>query len=174
MGGNKSPDGGLLLLRLAAGGMLAGHGAQKLFGVFGGPGLEGTAGFMEMLGLKPGQVWGTAAAVSEFGGGALTALGLLHPLGPVAMISAMTMAANTAHAGKPIWAQEGGAELAVTNGAAALAIIVAGPGEYSVDRALGIRLPNWIGVAAAAAALGTVAFGLLTRTPPPNPPPSHG
>jgi uncharacterized membrane protein YphA (DoxX/SURF4 family) len=61
---------------------MAGHGAQKLFGSFGGPGLEGTSGFMEMLGMRPGRPWAYLAGLSEFGGGVLTALGLLYPMGP--------------------------------------------------------------------------------------------
>jgi putative oxidoreductase len=61
---------------------MAGHGAQKLFGSFGGPGMEGTTGFMEMLGLQPGRPWAVLADISEFGGGVLTLLGFLNPLGP--------------------------------------------------------------------------------------------
>ncbi|MEW6637937.1 MAG: DoxX family protein, partial [Actinomycetota bacterium] len=65
-----------VVLRLVVGGFLAGHGAQKLFGSFGGPGIEGTSGFMESLGLRPGKPWAVLAGLSEFGGGTLTALGL--------------------------------------------------------------------------------------------------
>src|SRR5439155_16281523 len=85
-------DIGLLILRLTMGGLLAGHGSQKLFGWFSGPGLKGTAGWLESLGLKPGTPWATVAAASEFGGGTLTALGLLHPLGPIATMGGMVMA----------------------------------------------------------------------------------
>src|SRR5688572_23388419 len=81
----RTVDLGLLALRLTAGGLLAGHGAQKLFGAFGGHGLEGTAGWLESIGLRPGKPWATLAGLSEFGGGALTALGLGGPLGPVAL-----------------------------------------------------------------------------------------
>ena len=81
-----------LILRVVLGSLLAGHGAQKLFGSFEGPGLEGTAGFMEMLGLRPGRPWAVLAGLSEFGGGVLTTLGLLHPVGPVGVIGAMAMA----------------------------------------------------------------------------------
>lgn len=66
----------LLVLRLTLGGMLAGHGAQKLFGWFGGYGLKGTAGWLESLGMKPGNIWAAGASASEFGGGTLTTLGL--------------------------------------------------------------------------------------------------
>ena len=133
-----------LILRAGLGGLLAGHGAQKLFGSFNGPGLEGTSGFMEMLGLRPGRPWAILAGLSEFGGGVLTVLGLFNPLGPIAVIGSMAMATATAHRGKPIWVTEGGAELPVTNIAASTALILSGPGKYSLDRALGIRLPAWI------------------------------
>src|ERR687895_1285903 len=133
-----------LLLRVVLGGLLTGHGAQKLFGSFSGPGMEGTTGFMEMLGLKPGRPWAVLAGLSEFGGGVLTLLGLLNPVGPIGIIGSMAMATRTAHRGKPIWVTEGGAELPVTNIAAATALILNGPGKYSLDRALGIRLPAWI------------------------------
>jgi putative oxidoreductase len=99
---------------------------------------------MEMLGLRPGRLWGTLAALSEFGGGVLTALGLLHPLGPLGVIGTMSIATTKAHWGKPIWVTEGGAELPVTNIAVATALMLNGPGKYSLDRALGIRLPDWV------------------------------
>jgi putative oxidoreductase len=134
----------VLLFRLVLGGLLAGHGAQKLFGWFNGPGIEGTSGFMEMLGLKPGRPWAYLAGGSEFGGGVLTALGLLHPVAPVFVTGSMAMATTTAHGGKSIWVTEGGAELPVTNIAGARAIILGGPGKWSLDRALGIQLPAWI------------------------------
>ena len=95
-----------LVLRLALGGLMTGHGAQKLFGHFSGPGFEGTSGFMEMLGLTPGRPWASLADASEFGG-VLTALGPLNPVGPLGGIGASV----TAHGGKPIWVTEGGAEL---------------------------------------------------------------
>ena len=131
-----------LILRVVLGGLMAGHGAQKLFGSFGGPGLEGTTGFMEMLGLKPGRPWAWLAALSEFGGGVLTLLGFLTPLGPIGVIGSMAMATITAHGGKPIWVTEGGAELPVTNIATATALMLNGPGKWSLDSAFGIRLPR--------------------------------
>jgi putative oxidoreductase len=99
---------------------------------------------MEMLGLRPGRLWGTLAALSEFGGGVLTVLGLLHPLGPLGVIGTMSIATTKAHWGKPIWVAEGGAELPVTNIAVATALMLNGPGKYSLDRVLGIRLPGWV------------------------------
>ncbi len=134
----------MFILRLVVGGLMAGHGAQKLFGSFGGPGLEGTSGFMEMLGLKPGRYWAWLAALSEFGGGALTLLGFLNPLGPIGIIGSMAMATTTAHGGKLIWVTEGGAELPVTNIAAATALMLSGPGKWSLDNAFGVRLPRFL------------------------------
>lgn len=156
-------DLGLLILRATTGALLAGHGAQKLFGAFKGPGLEGTAGMLESLEIRPGRAWAPAAGLAEFGGGLLTALGLCTPLGPVATISAMTMATLTAHRGKPIWATAGGAELPAVNIASALAIALAGPGRYSVDAALGLRLPpTLVGLAIGAAGAG-MALALAPR-----------
>lgn len=134
----------LLTLRVVTGGLLAGHGAQKLFGSFRGPGIEGTAGMMESMGMKPGKPWAGLAGLSELGGGALTALGFLNPLGPLGIIGAMTIAAGKVHGVSPIWAQEGGGELPVTNSAVAAAIALSGPGRYSLDRAFGIKVPRWI------------------------------
>ena len=71
----SAKDLGLLALRLTAGGLMAGHGAQKLFGAFGGPGFQGTSGWMESMGLKPGNFWGALAGGGEFGSGVLIALG---------------------------------------------------------------------------------------------------
>ena len=70
-----------LIVRLVQGSLMAGHGAQKLFGSFGGPGLEGTSGFMEMLGMRPGRPWAYLAGLSEFGGGRAYGLGAPQPPG---------------------------------------------------------------------------------------------
>jgi putative oxidoreductase len=156
-------DFAFLLLRIVSGGLLAGHGAQKLFGSFGGPGLEGMAGFLESMGMKPGKSWAALAGLSEFGGGTLTALGLLNPLGPLGILGAMTMAALTAHTLRPIWAQEGGAELPVTNAVIALAIALSGPGRYSLDQALGVRVPRWIVVVAFLLGALAMAAGLSAK-----------
>ncbi len=159
-GRSKGSRSGLaaLILRVALGGLLAGHGSQKTFGWFNGPGLEGTTGFMKMLGLRPGRLWGNVAALSEFGGGVLTMLGLLHPLGPLGVIGTMSIATTKAHWGKPIWVTEGGAELPVTNVAVATALMLNGPGKYSLDRAVGIRLPGWVAPLGLAGILLTVLY----------------
>lgn len=134
-------DLGLLLGRLVTGILMAGHGSQKLFGWFGGHGMEGTAGFLESLGFQPGRSWAFIAGGSEFGSGILTSIGLLHPVGPIMMLAPMWMALTKAHWDRPIWAQQGGGELAVADMAAAVVIATNGPGRFSADRLLGIRLP---------------------------------
>jgi putative oxidoreductase len=159
-------DLGLLALRLTTGSLLAGHGTQKLFGWFGGHGLQGTAGWLESQGLRPGKPWALAAGASEFTGGVLTALGLLNPVGPAAAVGAMSMATAKAHWGKPIWVSSGGAELPLTNAAIALALAVVGPGKYSIDRALGIKLPRWLIIPGVASALALGAFGVRTNPQP--------
>jgi putative oxidoreductase len=158
-------DFALLILRAVFGGLLAGHGAQKLFGWFGGYGLKGTAGWLESMGMKPGKPWAVLAGASEFGGGALTALGALNPLGPLQTIGAMGMATAKTHWGKPIWVTSGGAELPVTNMAIALALGIAGPGKFSVDHALGIKLPRrLILIPGLAIAGASIAAGVLAST----------
>jgi putative oxidoreductase len=92
--------------------------------------------------MKPGKPWAILAGASEFGGGLLTLLGALNPLGSIATMGAMGMATAKAHWGKPIWVTQGGAELPVTNAALALALGLVGPGKLSVDHALGIKLPR--------------------------------
>jgi putative oxidoreductase len=150
----------LLVVRLTLGAMLAAHGAQKLFGWFGGGGLKGTAGMMEKLGMTPGQVWGTTAAMGEFGGGILTALGFLWPAGPLNIMAAMAVAIRRVHWKLPVFASQGGAELAATNLSAAALLAVMGPGEYSVDRMLGITLPRPVRAMVALMTAGAVYAAL--------------
>jgi putative oxidoreductase len=150
-----------MIVRVVQGSLMAGHGAQKLFGSFGGPGLEGTSGFMEMLGMRPGRPWAYLAGLSEFGGGVLTALGLLNPLGPLGVIGSMSMATRKAHWGKPIWVTEGGAELPVLNIAISTALMIREPDRYSLDRLVGIRLPGWVGPVGLVGIILTVLYSEL-------------
>lgn len=157
----------LLVERLAFGGLMAGHGAQKLFGAFGGGGLSGTEGFMKAMNMKPAKPWAILAGLSEFAGGSLTALGALNPIGPISTIGAMSMATAKAHWNKPIWNTKGGAELPVLNMAAVLSMALSGPGKYSIDNALGIKLPRRLllvpGIAAVAA---SVAYAVISSSQP--------
>lgn len=161
-------DEALLIVRIVVGALLAGHGAQKLFGAFGGPGLAGTAAWLESIGLRPGRPWALMAGLAEFGGGLLMVLGLVHPLGPIAVIAAMLTAWFRAHWGKPIWATAGGGELPATDAAVALAVALGGPGAYSLDAALGIRVPPAVvAVVAVAAVIGVItAIAWPSEAPP--------
>ena len=154
---------GVLIVRLVVGGLLAGHGAQKLFGAFGGNGLKGTSEWMESMELKPGDAWARMAGSSELGGGILTMLGFLNPLGPIAGIGAMAMAWAKVHLGKPVWVTTGGAELPLTNLAVLSALTIAGPGRLSLDSLFGIRVPRWVGFAALAGVFGTLWLGARTE-----------
>jgi putative oxidoreductase len=99
-----------IALRLLIGGLFIGHGTQKLFGWFGGHGLDGTGGFFESLGLKPGKQSALAAGVAEAGGGALLATGLATPLAAASLTGTMTTAIRHVHAPKGPWVSEGGWE----------------------------------------------------------------
>jgi putative oxidoreductase len=160
-----------LILRLVLGALIAGHGGQKLFGWFGGGGVEGTAGMMKSLEMHPPRQWAMLAGLSEFGGGVLTALGAFSPVGPLGIMGAMSMATAKVHWGKPIWNTKGGAELPVLNMAFALAVALLGPGKYSVDGALGWKIPRRLvlipGLLLAGA--GVAAGVIMSNRPQPQP-----
>jgi putative oxidoreductase len=152
-----------LILRLTLGSLLAGHGAQKLFGWFGGRGLEATTQMLDSQGFRPARPWALMAGSGEFGGGLLTALGFLSPLGPLGVMGSMIMAATKFHdRNKPIWNTQGGPELPVTYLAMATALGVAGPGRYSLDKALGTCLPRWLFIPGLAGTLAVVGYGMYS------------
>jgi putative oxidoreductase len=163
----------LLASRVVLGGYLAAHGAQKLFGTFGGHGIEPTAAAFEGLGLRPGRVTATAAGLSELGGGLLTVAGLASPVGPAAIAGTMVVAGTTHRASGPFAANRG-YELPATNLAAALALAVTGPGRYSLDGLTGLRLHRVItGIVVAGAVAGVaVNVRMLLRAAPPQPAPA--
>src|SRR5690606_17483534 len=101
------------------------------------------------------------AGTSEIGGGLLTALGFLHPIGPIAMLGSMGTAIAKAHSGKPIWVTEGGAELPVTYLAAGGGLALTIAGRFSLDRLFGIRVPRAVSIAFALAVLGATVFSFL-------------
>jgi putative oxidoreductase len=151
---------GLFLIRVVVGGLLAGHGAQKLFGAFGGGGPTGTARYFEGLRLRPADFWARAAGTTELAGGGLTALGFLSPIGPIVALAPMIVAWAKQHRGKPIWSSAGGAELPLINIATACALLLAGPGALSLDRLLAIRVPWWMSLLAMAAAAGGIVVAV--------------
>jgi putative oxidoreductase len=146
---------GMLILRVVVGVLFMGHGAQKLFGAFGGGGIGGTAAAFEKMGLRPGRLHAWFAGLSEFGGGLLLALGLLEPFAAAALIGVMTAAIISVHARNGIWVSENGFEYNLVLIAVAFALAAVGAGAWSLDGALNLDL------AGAGWGLGALAVGLL-------------
>jgi len=133
-------DIGLLLLRLTVRLTIAAHGTQKLFGWFGGPGLDATGQFFAMLGFHPGRHHALVAGLAETGGGLLLALGLLTPVASALVFSVMLVAAVTVHIKKGFFAQNGGYEYTLVPDIAALTVAFTGPGSLSLDAPVGRHL----------------------------------
>src|SRR5713226_2567407 len=129
----------LLIARLVVGLSISAHGAQKLFGWFGGYGLAGTGGFFEQLGFRPGRLFAALASVTELGAGLLIALGFLGPVGPALLLSVMIVAAVTVHWGKGFFATSNGIELPLLFATVGVALAFTGPGAYSLDALLGLQ-----------------------------------
>lgn len=147
------------ILRVVVGGLMLGHGLQKLKGSFGGPGLAGTEQMMGAIGLHPAKEQALAAALTETVGGGLTALGFLSPLGPTMITGAMAVAIKQVHGKNGVWAIGGGYEYNLTLIAAALALAADGPGPLSIDGLIRQQRQGvqWGLLAAVIAAAGTVA-----------------
>jgi putative oxidoreductase len=159
-------DVALLIIRVVAGLLFAGHGAQKLFGWFGGGGLKGTGGFFEQnLGLSPGRAHAGAAGFNEFAGGLLLAAGLFTPFAAALIIATMTAAVITVHAKNGPWATDNGWELNVLYGLIAFAIAGIGAGEISLDYAFSLDIAGigWAIGALAAGILGGIAAVVAGR-----------
>jgi putative oxidoreductase len=162
-------DIGRTALRLVIGPLFVGHGTQKLFGWFGGQGLDATAGFFESkLGLKPGKRHAAMAGASEAIGGALLTLGALTPVAAGLITGTMITAIRKVHAPKGPWVTQGGYEYNAVLIAAMLALTEAGPGRPSVDAS---AFPGMKGNALALAQLAAAAAGatLLTAQPSEEP-----
>lgn len=158
---------GLLLLRVGVGLTIAAHGAQKLFGWFGGAGINGTAAGMSRSGFRPGPLWAWVAGLGEFVGGVLLILGLFSPLGGFAVAGAMVVAIVSTHLSKGFWNKNGGVEFPLMIAVPSLALTFLGPGSASVDAALDLRLPEpltWIVLALGT--IVTIGSSLGSRRPP--------
>jgi putative oxidoreductase len=165
---------GRLLLRLTIGGFFIGHGTQKLFGWFGGPGLDTTAQGFEQIGMRPGRRNAIAAGLAETGGGTALALGFATPLAASALTATMLTAINRVHLKQGPWVAQGGYEYNVVLIAAVIALAELGPGKLSLDHALGQEKsgPGWALAALAAGALGALAAHLAAEAQPaPSEPP---
>ena len=157
---------GLLILRLVVGLTIAGHGAQKLFGWWGGPGMTGWTQMVAKLRIRPAQPWAWVAALAEFGGGVLLALGLLTPLAAVAIAGSMIIAIVTVHLPRGFWVTKGGYEYNLVVLAAMAALSLTGAGTYSLDQLLRLHFPQPLTVIVATIALiAGVTATLVTRSP---------
>jgi putative oxidoreductase len=145
---------GRSVLRTTLGGLMLGHGLQKLSGSFGGPGLEGTEQAMGSIGIHPAKQQAVAAALSETIGGGLTAAGLFSPLGPAMIIGTMAVAIKKVHGKNGVWVNKGGYEYNALIIAAAIALAADGPGAVSIDGLFRSRRsgPQW--------AIASVVLGL--------------
>jgi putative oxidoreductase len=151
----------LLILRIVAGLLIAGHGSQKLFGWFGGHGLKGTTAWLQSQGFKPAWFWALLGALGEFGGGLLFALGLLTPLGVIGIFASMLMAVVRLHWSQGIWATQGGYEYPLVLLFTALAVGLAGPGTYSLDALIHFSLPLFVTAIGLVLAIITVFIGVF-------------
>jgi putative oxidoreductase len=132
-------DTGIFIIRVFFGLAMAAHGAQKLFGWFGGYGIKATGGFFESIGFRPGAAFATAAALSEMGGGLLITIGLFTPFGAAAVLSAMLVAMASVHLKNGFFAAGNGIELPFLYAVAALGIGLTGSGAISLDSMLGLN-----------------------------------
>jgi putative oxidoreductase len=159
-------DGGLLLIRAVLGGIMAAHGAQKLFGWFGGFGIPGTAGWLESMGFKQARMHATVNGLAEFGGGILLALGFLTPLGAAAVAGVMFVAIATVHWSKGFFNSSGGYEFNLLIIATSIGLAMTGPGTISIDNLAGWNLagPEW-GLAVLGASAIAAGSVLAMRKP---------
>jgi putative oxidoreductase len=163
---------GLLLLRIVIGLTFFAHGAQKLFGWWGGPGQAGTRGWLGSMGFRMPGLLALTVGLSE-GSGLLLALGFLTPLAALLTASAMMVAIGSVHWSKGFWLSNGGYEYNLALIAGAVAIAAIGPGRYSIDHALGWDdnlSGHWWGAGVVVVAAAGAAFILtaLRSAPPPQ------
>jgi putative oxidoreductase len=154
---------GLLIIRLAIGLTLAAHGAQKLFGWFGGAGLDGTGAFFETIGFRPGRRYAAVTGLAEIAGGLGLAAGFATPVAAAATSAVMVGAINAVHRPNGFFNQDGGYEYPLLLGLVAVGVAFTGPGQASLDHAFGWQLAGteWGLVAMAAGiAAAAVPFGL--------------
>lgn len=151
---------GKLVLRATLGGYFVGHGMQQLAGWFGGGGPDGTGEMFEQIGLKPGRESAIVAGAAEAGGGSLLVLGLFTPAAVSMLTGVMTNAIRHVHARNGAWVTNGGVEYPVVILAALAALADGGPGRFSLDELLGMRLrgPIVTALAMVAGAAGASYF----------------
>jgi putative oxidoreductase len=162
-------EAGLLLIRVVLGGIMAAHGAQKLFGWFGGHGLAGTRGWLDTMGFKPARLQAMVVGLAEFGGGALLVLGLITWLGSAAVAGVMLVAIATVHWRNGFFNSSGGYEFNLLIVATAIGLAMTGPGTISIDDLADWSLagPEW-GLAALGVSVVAAGSVLAFRKPRPE------
>ncbi|WP_129312391.1 DoxX family membrane protein [Streptomyces sp. L2] len=155
----SAADWGLLLVRLTFGLLMAAHGAQKVFGLFGGQGLTATGKGFAALGYHPGKLFALVGGLSELLGGLGLALGLLTPLAAAALIGVMINAMATVTGARGLWEMNGGVEYSVCITVVSLAVAAIGPGRLAADRFFHWGAGGWK-QAAFALGLGGVAAAI--------------
>lgn len=157
---------GLLVLRIIGGLTIAGHGAQKLFGWFEGPGFTKLRQGQAQMGFRPSWLWASLVILGELGGGLSLALGFLTPLGAAGMVGAMFMATFKVHWKNGFWNSKRGYEFPLSLLAIAAGVGLAGPGAYSLDALFGLSLPTpALFLALAVAAIIVDIIGLSISRP---------
>lgn len=132
----------LFILRIVIGLIFVAHGSQKLFGWFGGPGMERHTGLMKKLHLHPAGFWAWTSALAEFFGGWGLVIGFLTPFAATAVIGSMLVAILKVHRPNGLWNQNGGYEWPLVLAVNGLVLGLLGPGDFAVDTALGLTLPE--------------------------------
>jgi putative oxidoreductase len=153
----------LALARAVVGLVIAAHGAQKVLGVWGGPGLSGWTQGMTRMGMRPAVFWAWVSAFAELAGGLAFALGFLVPIVAAALTIQMGVAIQRAHWGKGFWNSKGGIEFPFTLGAIAAINGIADPGPDSLDRVLGVPTLGAV-VYIAVLIVGVVAYLVGARS----------
>jgi putative oxidoreductase len=153
----------LVILRIVVGLLFVGHGTQKLFGWFGGSGIDGTTKMLGSLGYRPARAHALLTGVAEVGGGVLLAIGFLVPLAAAALVGVMLNAIASVHLKHGLWTTNGGLEFPLVMAAVPTAIAFAGAGVYSLDDAIGWG-PSGTAWGIAAVAVGIVTGGAVFAT----------
>jgi len=161
----------LLILRLVVGLTFAAHGAQKAFGWWNGPGMDGWQKIVAGMRFQPAPLWTVVSVGAELIGGAMIAIGLFTPMAATVLIGQSVVIVLKAHLPKGFWNKNGGIEFPLALAAGVLVILGVGPGSYSIDRLIGFGLVEpllWVLLVIGLGG-GLAAYGITRLAPAPQP-----